>query len=49
MPGRPKTEEQKLEKERKRMRTTKRYTSISSNLVEEVTPQIIFLDTKPDE
>ena len=36
MPGRPMTEEQ-----------TKRYTSNSLKLVEEVTPQIIFLDTKP--
>ena len=33
--------------ERKRTRTTKRYTSNHSNLVEEVTPQIRFLDTKP--
>ena len=33
--------------ERKRTRTTKRYTSNSSNLVEEVTSQILFLDTKP--
>ena len=33
--------------ERKRTKTTKRYTSNSSNLVEEVTPQILFLDTKP--
>ena len=33
--------------ERKRTRTTKRYTSNSLNLVEEVTPQILFLDTKP--
>ena len=34
--------------ERKRTRTTKRYTSNSClKLVEEVTPQIIFLDTKP--
>ena len=33
--------------ERKRTRTTKRYTSNNSNLVEEVTPQILFLDTKP--
>ena len=33
--------------ERKRMRTTKRYTSNSLKLVEEVTPQILFLDTKP--
>ena len=33
--------------ERKRTRTTKRYTSNSLKLVEEVTPQIIFLDTKP--
>ena len=36
MPGRPMTEEQK----RKRTRTTKRYTSNSLKLVEEVTPQI---------
>ena len=35
--------------ERKRKRTTKRYTSNSLKLVEEVTPQILFLDTKPDE
>ena len=34
-------------KERKRTRTTKRYTSNSLKLVEEVTPQILFLDTKP--
>ena len=41
MPGRPMTEE------RKRTRTTKRYPSNSLKLVEEVTPQILFLDTKP--
>ena len=35
--------------ERKRTRTTKQNTSYmySSNLVEEVTPQILFLGTKP--
>ena len=33
--------------ERKRTITTKRYTSNSLKLVEEVTPQILFLDTKP--
>ena len=33
--------------ERKRTKTTKRYTSNSLKLVEEVTPQILFLDTKP--
>ena len=33
--------------ERKRTRTAKRYTSNSLKLVEEVTPQILFLDTKP--
>ena len=33
--------------ERKRTRTTKRYTSNSLKLVEEVTPQILSLDTKP--
>ena len=46
MPGRPMTEEQKRKK-RERTRTTKRYTSNSLKLVEEVTPQILFLDTKP--
>ena len=33
--------------ERKRTRTTKWYTSNSLKLVEEVTPQILFLYTKP--
>ena len=33
--------------ERKRTRTTKRYTSNSLKLVEEVTPQFLLLDTKP--
>ena len=33
--------------ERKRTRTTKRCTSNTLNLVEEVTPQNLFLDTKP--
>ena len=33
--------------ERKKTRTTKRYTSNSLKLVEEVSLQIIFLDTKP--
>ena len=33
--------------QRKRTRTTKRYTSNSLKLVEEVTLQILFLDTKP--
>ena len=33
--------------ERKRTRTTKRYTSNSLKLVEEVSLQILFLDTKP--
>ena len=33
--------------ERKRTRTTKRYTNNSLKLVEEVTPQFFFLDTKP--
>ena len=46
MPGRPMTEEQKRKK-RDRTRTTKRYTSNSLKLVEEVTPQILFLDTEP--
>ena len=33
--------------ERKRTTTTEKNTSNSSNLVEEVTSQILFLDTKP--
>ena len=33
--------------ERNRTKTTKRYTGDSLKLVEEVTPQILFLDTKP--
>ena len=33
--------------ERKRTKRTKWYTSNSLKLVEEVTPQILFLDTKP--
>ena len=44
MPGRPMTEEQKR---KKTTRTTERYTSNSLKLVEEGTPQILFLDTKP--
>ena len=35
------------ETKEERKRTTKRYTSNSLKLVEEVTPQILFLDTKP--
>ena len=45
MPGRPMTRAETKE-ERKRTRTTKQYTDNSSNLVEEVTSQILFLDTK---
>ena len=33
--------------ERKRTKTTKGYTGNSLKLVEEVTPQTLFLDTKP--
>ena len=33
--------------ERKRTKTAKLYTGDSLKLVEEVTPQILFLDTKP--
>ena len=40
------SEEQKRKK-RKRTRTTKQYTSNSLKLVEEVSPHILFLDTKP--
>ena len=46
MPGQPTTTTEKKE-ERKRTRTTKQYSSNSSNLVEDITPQIVFLDTKP--
>ena len=46
MPGLPVIRTETKE-ERKRMTTTKQYTSNSSNLVEKVTPQILFLDTKP--
>ena len=46
MPGRPMTEEQKRrKKERERQNNTPVIASL--NLVEEVTPQILFLDTKP--
>ena len=48
MPGRPMTEEQKRKKrERERERQNGTVTSNSLKLVEEVTPQIFFLDTKP--
>ena len=48
MPGRPIGYDRRTEtkEERKRTRMTKRYTSNSSNVVEEVTQQILFLDTK---
>ena len=39
--------ETKEERKRTRTTTTKRYTSNSLKLVEKVTPQILFLDTKP--
>ena len=45
MPGKTMTRTE-TKKERKRRRTTKQNTSNSSNLVEQVTPQIIFLGTK---
>ena len=37
----------RTKEERRRTRTTKRYTSNSLKLVEEVTLQILFLDPKP--
>ena len=46
MPGAAYATRTETEEERKRTRTTKRYTS-NSLKVEEVTPQILFLDTKP--
>ena len=45
MPGSTMTRTETI-KERKRRRTTKQNTCNSSNLVEQVTPQIIFLGTK---
>ena len=36
-----------MKEERKRTTTTKRHTSNSLKLVEEVNPQILFVDTKP--
>ena len=45
MPGRTMNRTE-TKKERKRRRTTKQNTSNSSNLVEQVTPQILFLGTK---
>ena len=41
------TEEQKRKKRERERERQKRYTSNSLRLVEEVTPQILFLDTKP--
>ena len=46
MPGRP-TTGTKTKEERKRTRTTKQYSSNSSNLVKDIAPQILLLDTKP--
>ena len=45
MPGRTMNRTE-TKKERKRRRTTKQNTSNSSNLVEQVTPQIFFLGAK---
>ena len=39
----------RTETKEERKRTTKRYTSNSLKLVEEAAPQIVFLETKPDE
>ena len=39
--------DRRAETKEERKRTRKRYTSNSLKLVEEVTPQILFLDTKP--
>ena len=50
MPGWPMTEKQKRkkrERERNLQNRTPRYTGDSLKLVEEVTPQILLLDTKP--
>ena len=46
MPGRPMTRTETKE-ERKRTTVTTKQNTNSSNLVEEVTPQILFLGTKP--
>ena len=45
MPGLPMSRTETKE-ERKRARTTKQYTRSTSNLVEEVTTQILFLYTR---
>ena len=47
MPGRPMTEEQKRKKREREREGQNGTTSNSLKLVEEVTPQILFLDTKP--
>ena len=39
--------DRRAETKEERTRTTKRYTSNSLKLVEEVAPQILFFDTKP--
>ena len=39
--------ETREERKRKRKKTSKQHTSNSSNLVEEATPQILFLEAKP--
>ena len=46
MPGGPMTRTE-TKREQKRKTTTKQNTSNSSHLVEEVTPQILSLGTKP--
>ena len=47
MPGRPMTEEQKRKKRERERERQNGNTSNSLKLVEEVTPQILFLDTNP--
>ena len=41
------TYDRRTEMKEERKRATKQYNSNSSNFVKEVTPQILFLDTKP--
>ena len=47
MPGRPMSEEQKRKKRERERERQNGTPVIAIKLVEEVTPQIFFLDTKP--
>ena len=49
MPGRPMTEEQKRKKRERERERQNGTPVIAQNVMEEVTPKILFLDTKPRE